>query len=100
MSLTRRLELLDWAKVADAFILEDDYDSEYRYGGRPLAALQGLDGEGRVLYVGSLSKVMFPGLRVGYLVVPVDLVAASRAVGGPEERSGGHGGVRSVVTGG
>ena len=76
MSLTRRLELLEWAREADAFILEDDYDSEYRYGGRPLAALQGLDEEGRVIYVGSLSKVMFPGLRIGYMIVPEDLVDA------------------------
>ncbi len=74
MSLGRRLELIDWAAQADAFILEDDYDSEYRYEGRPLAALQGLDGGGRVIYVGSFSKVMFPALRIGYLVVPADLV--------------------------
>lgn len=74
MSLGRRLELIDWAAQADAFILEDDYDSEYRYEGRPLAALQGLDGGGRVIYVGSFSKVMFPALRLGYLVVPEDLV--------------------------
>ena len=80
MSLPRRLELLEWARVADAFILEDDYDSEYRYRGRPLAALQGLDEEGRVIYIGTMSKVMFPGLRIGYMVVPDDLVDAFRAV--------------------
>ncbi len=80
MSLARRLELLAWARSADAFVLEDDYDSEYRYAGRPLAALQGLDDEGRVIYVGTMSKVMFPGLRIGYIVVPDDLVDAFRAV--------------------
>ena len=74
MSLARRLELLEWARGADAFVLEDDYDSEYRYTGRPLAALQGLDADGRVIYVGTMSKVMFPGLRLGYMVVPRHLV--------------------------
>jgi GntR family transcriptional regulator/MocR family aminotransferase len=80
MSLARRLELLDWARSADAFILEDDYDSEYRYAGRPLAALQGVDTDGRVIYVGTMSKVMFPGLRLGYMVVPEHLTAAFTAV--------------------
>ena len=80
MSLPRRLRLLEWAARRDAWILEDDYDSEYRYAGRPLAALQGLDRNGRVIYVGSFSKVMFPSLRLGYLVVPLDLsVAFARA---------------------
>ena len=74
MALRRRLELLDWAQAADAFVLEDDYDSEYRYAGRPLAALQGLDENGRVIYVGSFSKVMFPGLRIGYLGAPEGLI--------------------------
>ncbi len=79
MSLGRRLELLNWARSAGAWILEDDYDSEYRYAGRPLAALQGLeadsgDGAGRVIYAGTFSKVMFPSLRLGYLVVPKDLI--------------------------
>ena len=78
MSLKRRLELLDWARESEAWILEDDYDSEYRYAGRPLAALQALDspaagGQGRVLYIGSFSKVLFPSIRLGYLVVPPDL---------------------------
>jgi GntR family transcriptional regulator/MocR family aminotransferase len=80
MSLSRRLALLDWASSADAFVLEDDYDSEYRYAGKPLAALQGLDADGRVIYVGTMSKVMFPGLRLGYMVVPGHLVDAFRAV--------------------
>jgi GntR family transcriptional regulator / MocR family aminotransferase len=64
MSLPRRLALLAWAKQADAFVLEDDYESEYRYVGRPLPALQGLDEAGRVIYVGSFSKVLFPSLPV------------------------------------
>jgi len=76
MSLPRRLELLDWAEQSEAWILEDDYDSEYRYEGRPIAALQGLDDAGRVIYVGSFSKVLFPSLRLGYLVVPEPLVEA------------------------
>lgn len=76
MSLARRLALIDWARRQDAWIVEDDYDSEYRYAGRPLAALQGLDETGRVLYVGSFSKVLFPTLRLGYVVVPEDLVDA------------------------
>jgi GntR family transcriptional regulator/MocR family aminotransferase len=80
MTLTRRLELLDWAGAANAFVVEDDYDSEYRYAGRPLAALQGLDGDGRVIYTGTFSKVMFPGLRLGYVVVPDDVVDAFRGV--------------------
>jgi GntR family transcriptional regulator/MocR family aminotransferase len=79
MSLARRLALLAWAGRARAFILEDDYDSEYRYAGRPLAALQGLDGARRVIYLGTFSKVLFPALRLGYLVVPPDLVDAFTA---------------------
>jgi GntR family transcriptional regulator/MocR family aminotransferase len=80
MSLKRRLELLDQARAVDGFVLEDDYDSEYRYAGRPLAALQGLDRDGRVIYVGTMSKVMFPGLRVGYMVVPEQLIDPFLAV--------------------
>jgi GntR family transcriptional regulator/MocR family aminotransferase len=76
MSLARRLELLRWASRSGAWVIEDDYDSEYRYTGRPLEALQGLDTEGRVVYVGTFSKVLFPALRLGYLVVPPDLVDA------------------------
>lgn len=78
LSLQRRLQLLAWAREAEAWILEDDYDSEFRYQGRPLATLQSLDSEGRVIYVGSLSKVMFPSLRIAYLVAPPALVDAFR----------------------
>jgi GntR family transcriptional regulator/MocR family aminotransferase len=74
MSLNRRLALLDWARRRDGFIIEDDYDSEFRYRGRPLASLQGLDRENRVLYIGTFSKVLMPSLRLGYMVVPPDLV--------------------------
>ncbi|HKN67648.1 MAG TPA: PLP-dependent aminotransferase family protein, partial [Gemmatimonadaceae bacterium] len=70
MSATRRLALLDWAAQRGAWILEDDYDSEYRYVSRPLGALQGIDTNDRVVYIGTFSKVLFPALRVGYLVVP------------------------------
>ena len=80
MSLGRRLELLECARAIDGVVIEDDYDSEYRYAGRPLAALQGLDGDGRVIYLGTMSKVMFPGLRIGYMVVPEHLVDAFLAV--------------------
>jgi GntR family transcriptional regulator/MocR family aminotransferase len=76
MSLSRRLALLDWARQANAWVVEDDYDSEFRYTGRPLAALQGLDRDGRVIYLGTFSKSLFPALRLGYLVVPADLVDA------------------------
>jgi len=74
MSVARRLQLLDWAVKSAALILEDDYDSEYRYAGRPVPALQGLDRHGLVLFTGSFSKVLFPSLRLGYLVVPPDLI--------------------------
>ncbi len=70
MSLQRRMDLLAWARRQGAWILEDDYDSEYRHVGLPLAPLASLDTAGRTLYVGSLSKLMFPGLRLGYLVAP------------------------------
>jgi GntR family transcriptional regulator/MocR family aminotransferase len=74
MSLARRLQLLQWARKSGAMIFEDDYDGEYRYSGRPIPALQGLDDGGLVLYAGSFSKVLFPALRLGYLVIPVDLL--------------------------
>jgi GntR family transcriptional regulator/MocR family aminotransferase len=79
MSLPRRLALLDWAERRGAFIFEDDYDSEYRYAGKPLTALQGLDESGRVIYAGTFSKVLFPALRIGYLVVPRALQRAFTA---------------------
>jgi len=74
MSVARRLAFIDWARRNDALILEDDYDSEFRYSSRPVPAMQGLDPYGRVLFVGSFSKVLFPSLRLAYLVVPGDLV--------------------------
>jgi GntR family transcriptional regulator/MocR family aminotransferase len=83
MSLSRRMALLAWARRRGAWIAEDDYDSEFRYAGRPLAALQGLDTAGRVIYIGTFSKVLFPALRLGYMVVPagaVDAFAAARAL--------------------
>ncbi|HYM28082.1 MAG TPA: PLP-dependent aminotransferase family protein [Steroidobacteraceae bacterium] len=83
MSLARRVALLEWAATARAWIVEDDYDSEYRYCGRPLEALQALDAAGRVLYVGTFSKTLFPALRIGYLVAPPALRApllATRSV--------------------
>ena len=79
MSASRRMLLLNWAVRTCAWIIEDDYDSEYQFGSRPIAALQGLDTDARVIYVGTFSKVMFPALRVGYLVVPTDLVPAFSA---------------------
>jgi GntR family transcriptional regulator/MocR family aminotransferase len=79
MGLVRRLQLLDWASASGTWILEDDYDSEFRYAGQPLPALQGLDTAGRVIYAGTFSKVLFPALRIGYLVVPDALVEPFRA---------------------
>ncbi|WP_193197316.1 PLP-dependent aminotransferase family protein [Nostoc sp. MG11] len=75
LSLPRRLELLAWAQQTGGLIIEDDYDSEYRYGDRPIPALQGLDRSDSVLYIGTFSKVLFPGLRIGYLVLPKSLVS-------------------------
>ncbi|WP_119305152.1 MocR-like pyridoxine biosynthesis transcription factor PdxR [Dongia deserti] len=79
MSLPRRLALLDWAQSNGAWIVEDDYDSEFRFSGRPIEALRALDRGDRVLYIGSFSKVLYPGLRLGYMVVPADLVDAFAA---------------------
>jgi GntR family transcriptional regulator/MocR family aminotransferase len=82
MTVSRRLQLLEWARRRGSWVIEDDYDSEYRYESLPIASLQGLDRDSRVLYVGTFSKVLFPALRVGYLVVPPALVerfAALRA---------------------
>jgi GntR family transcriptional regulator/MocR family aminotransferase len=74
MSVARRLSLIETARTTGAWIIEDDYDSEYRYSGHPLASLQGLDQNGRVLYVGTFSKTIFPSIKLGCLVVPPDLV--------------------------
>jgi GntR family transcriptional regulator/MocR family aminotransferase len=83
MSLMRRLALLKWATRAGAWIVEDDYDSEFRYGSRPLQCLHGLDVDGRVIYVGTFAKSIFPAMRLGFVIVPIDLVphvlAARRA---------------------
>jgi GntR family transcriptional regulator/MocR family aminotransferase len=76
LSMARRLALLAWARESGAWIVEDDYASEFRYGGRPLASLQGLDDAERVIYIGTLNKALFPGLRLGYAVVPAALVRA------------------------
>jgi GntR family transcriptional regulator/MocR family aminotransferase len=80
MSASRRMQLLDWAQNSQSWIIEDDYDSEYRYESRPIASLQGLDANSRVVYIGTFSKVLFPSLRLGYLVVPPDLIGRFRAV--------------------
>jgi GntR family transcriptional regulator / MocR family aminotransferase len=74
MTLARRLSLLEWARKNESWIIEDDYNSEFRYTGRPLASLQNLDDHERVIYVGTFSKTIFPALRLGCLVVPRHLV--------------------------
>ncbi|HYM76109.1 MAG TPA: PLP-dependent aminotransferase family protein [Candidatus Dormibacteraeota bacterium] len=74
MSASRRLQLVDWARNSGAWIIEDDYDSEYRYESLPIPSLQGLDNNSRVIYIGTFSKVLFPSLRLGYIVVPPDLI--------------------------
>src|SRR5713101_2687267 len=80
MSASRRLQLLEWAQTSGSWIVEDDYDSEYRYDSKPIASLQGLDHSSRVIYIGTFSKVLFPSLRVGYIVTPSDLVERFVAV--------------------
>lgn len=80
MSAARRMSLLKWAMHSGSWIIEDDYDSEYRFGSRPIASLQGLDTDARVIYVGTFSKVLFPALRLGYVVVPKDLIPGFSAV--------------------
>jgi GntR family transcriptional regulator/MocR family aminotransferase len=82
LSLARRMALLRWAQRARAIVIEDDYDSEFRHHGRPLTALQGLDDAGRTVYVGTFSKTLFPGIRIGFLIAPpvlVDVIAAARS---------------------
>lgn len=79
LPLARRFALLEWAKQADAVILEDDYDGEFRYDGRPVESVQGIDREGRVVYTGTFSRTIFPALRIGYLVAPKRLVPAFAA---------------------
>lgn len=74
LSLSRRMELIEFAQQFQSWIIEDDYDGEFRYDGRPLPAMQGLDQHGRVIYIGTFSKVLFPSLRLGYLVLPPGLV--------------------------
>jgi GntR family transcriptional regulator/MocR family aminotransferase len=80
MSAARRLQLLNWAQSSGAWIIEDDYDSEYRYESQPVASLQGLDANSRVIYIGTFSKVLFASLRIGYIVIPPDLVERFVAV--------------------
>jgi GntR family transcriptional regulator/MocR family aminotransferase len=80
MPLGRRLELLSWARRSEACIFEDDYDSEYRYSGRPIEALAALDDSGCVLYAATFSKVMFPSLRLGYMILPERLIEPIRSV--------------------
>jgi GntR family transcriptional regulator/MocR family aminotransferase len=79
MSLQRRLELLRWAERRDAWLIEDDYDSEFRHDGRPIAALQSLAPGARVLYVGTYNKVLFPGLRLAYVILPDEWLGAFAA---------------------
>ncbi len=80
MSASRRLQLVDWAQTSGSWIIEDDYDSEFRYESLPIASLQGLDSNSRVIYIGTFSKVLFPSLRLGYIVIPSDLVERFHAV--------------------
>ncbi len=79
LPLARRLALLDWARRAGAIVIEDDYDGEFHYEGQPVESMQGLDAEGRVIYVGTFSRTVFPALRIGYLVAPASLVPALTA---------------------
>jgi GntR family transcriptional regulator / MocR family aminotransferase len=80
MSATRRFQILEWAETSGAWIIEDDYDSEYRFDSMPIASLQGLDANSRVIYVGTFSKLLFPSIRLGYIVIPPDLVERFAAV--------------------
>jgi GntR family transcriptional regulator/MocR family aminotransferase len=80
MDLSRRLQLISWAEENSSWIIEDDYDSEFRYSGPPVMALQGIDRSERVIYVGTFSKVLYPGLRLGYMVAPADLIEPIHAM--------------------
>ncbi len=86
LPLARRVELIEWATARHAWLIEDDYDGEFRFGGRPLAALKSLDRDSRVIYIGSYSKTLFPALRLGYMVLPESLGEAFRAAKWLEDR--------------
>ena len=90
MSASRRFQLLDWAQSSGSWIIEDDYDSEYRYENMPIASLQGLDHNSRVIYIGTFSKTLFPSLRLGYVVIPADLVERFTAVRQAMDVSSSH----------
>ncbi len=103
LSLRRRLALLQWARRTGAWVLEDDYDSEYRYTGKPLPSLQGMDADGRVIYVGTFSKVLFPAIRVGYIVSPPGLTpafVAARSLDGHATASLDHAALSDFIVGG
>ncbi len=103
MSMARRIALLEWARAAQAWVLEDDYDSEFRYAGPPLTALAGIDEHARVIYIGTFSKTLFAGLRIGFMVVPPSLiadVAAARAVADRFPPSLLDGALADLITGG
>ncbi|MGF6175008.1 PLP-dependent aminotransferase family protein [Ensifer sp. 4252] len=87
LSLPRRLALLEWARANDAWIIEDDYDSEFRYDGAPLPSIRSIDGHDRVIYAGSFSKALYPGIRIGYLVLPPQLIGVFRNLSGLINRS-------------
>lgn len=87
LSLPRRLALLEWARVNGAWIIEDDYDSEFRYDGAPLPSIRSIDSHGRVIYAASFSKALYPGIRIGFLVVPPQLVGTFRNLSGLIHRS-------------
>ena len=75
LALARRLEIIEWARQQQAWIIEDDYDSEFHYAGRPMACVQGLDPHQRTIYIGTFTKSLFPGLRIGFMILPTELVA-------------------------
>src|SRR5690606_31996920 len=103
LGLERRMALLDWAAARNAWLLEDDYDSEYRYAGRPLTALHGLDQRNRVLYIGTFNKTMFPALRLAYLVVPPALLTAFmtlRRLGGQHAPTASQSALAEFIAGG